>query len=72
MLTVPFRLPESLKLQRNPEHYQYLKSGLCSTVESIDDKDGYSVTKVIMNESYSVTKLMRNTLSVNCVLIILS
>jgi len=39
---------KSLKLQRNPEHYTFLKSGGCAHVDSINDKLNYTVTRKAM------------------------
>lgn len=37
---------ESLKLQRNPEQYAFLKLGGSGHIESHDDKQNFAITKV--------------------------
>ena len=49
------RVAEALKLQRNPEHYLFLKLGGAHLCDSIDDKQHYANTTVTMATVSSIT-----------------
>ncbi len=39
-------ISESLKLQRNPDNYSFLKLGGCAHLDAADDKFNFQITRV--------------------------
>lgn len=39
-------LAESLRLLRNPDHYEFLKNSGCTQVDGMDDRENFQITKV--------------------------